>query len=152
MTGEDIIWAAASGNIRAISAFIENGADIGFKNPNGATALHFAANRHHAEIVTLLLDHGAAIDARDHLGETPLFWTTCSDSQDTAAILLARGANPLIRNKGGLTPQQAARNCHFDNLADMIDEAERRIARKVRLEKNLDALDKITRRRPPPPT
>lgn len=38
----------------------------------GATALHHAAFKGHAEVVEILLDNGAKIEATDYLGGTPL--------------------------------------------------------------------------------
>jgi ankyrin repeat protein len=39
---------------------------MGAKNRFGYTPLHFAADRGHIEIVRLLCDHGADIEARDY--------------------------------------------------------------------------------------
>ena len=38
------------------------------------TALHWAIRRNHFEIVKLLLEYGADIDARDSKGQTPLIY------------------------------------------------------------------------------
>ena len=37
------------------------------------TPLHFAGQQHHVDVVRLLLDAGAPVDATDEHGNTPLF-------------------------------------------------------------------------------
>ena len=69
----------------------------------GSTALHVAAWRARSEVVKLLLERGAAVDARDGAGRTPLalavracvdsYWTELR-SPESVAALLARGAAP----------------------------------------------------------
>ena len=56
-----------------VRALVRAGADVnacgGFTR---ATALHMAARRGHVEVARALLDCGAAVDARDRKGDTPL--------------------------------------------------------------------------------
>ena len=67
--------------------------------------LHWAAITDQAEIIGKLLDRGAAVDARDAEGRTPLMVAAAFDSRAVAAVLLARGADPLARDAvDGNTP------------------------------------------------
>ncbi len=56
-----------------VLALVRAGADV---NACGgvtrATALHLAARRGHVEVARALLDSGAAVNARDRKGDTPL--------------------------------------------------------------------------------
>jgi ankyrin repeat protein len=56
----------------------------------------------------LLLDHGALVDAVDKDGFTPLHMAAALYNKDAALFLLSKGADPLKRNKAGLTPIQVA--------------------------------------------
>jgi ankyrin repeat protein len=60
----------------------------------GWTPLHAAAQPADGggEVVTLLLDRGARVDARDALGWTPLHYAARFDAVDVTRVLLARGA------------------------------------------------------------
>jgi ankyrin repeat protein len=49
---------------------IEKGADVGTRDVDGRTALHFAAASGHEAVTRLLIDKGADIEARDSDGET----------------------------------------------------------------------------------
>jgi ankyrin repeat protein len=67
--------------------------------------LHWAAITDQADVVETLLDHGAEVDARDVEGRTPLMMAAAFDSRAVADVLLARGADPLVRDAvDGNTP------------------------------------------------
>ena len=57
-----------------------------------ATALHMAARRGYLEIARVLLDCGAAINAKDNKGVTPLQRALNCRRNDVAQLLLDRGA------------------------------------------------------------
>src|SRR5205807_1549839 len=54
--------------------------------------LHDAAWFGHTDVVKLLLDHKADIDARDKDGQTPLMLAAASHRTETADLLCRRGA------------------------------------------------------------
>ena len=90
------------------------GADIDVRNYKGKTALHYAAKAGFLEVINLLIEKGATVDAIDNDGETPLFEairSTIKDSQkqrEGLEALLVNGANLNGKNKKGLTPLQVA--------------------------------------------
>jgi hemoglobin len=57
-----------------------------------ATALHMAARRGHVEIARALLDSGAAVNARDRKGDTPLQRAINCRQNGVSQLLLERGA------------------------------------------------------------
>ena len=73
------------------------------------TPLHMAARRGTVPIAAALLDHGANIEARDSLGETPLRRAVNCNRQGVAALLVSRGADVGSKSTKGLTPLDAAR-------------------------------------------
>ena len=90
------------------------GADVNVTNHKGQTALHCAAKAGFVDIVTLLLAHGATVDAVDDKGETPLATALRSTAKDKACLmavvgeLLAAGADPHRADRQGRTPADVA--------------------------------------------
>ena len=76
-----------------VRELVQAGADV---NASGgvtrATPLHMAARRGHTEIARTLLDYGAAIDAQDSRGDTPLQRAFNCRKTAVADLLLGRGA------------------------------------------------------------
>ena len=65
----------------------------------GDTALHWSCHNNYAEIVTLLLDHGADIEADEinWIGGRPLHWAS-EHAPECTKILLERGGQVNARN------------------------------------------------------
>jgi ankyrin repeat protein len=78
---------------RLVQALVRAGADV---NACGgvttATALHMAARRGYAGIASALLDCGAAIEAKDSKGDTPLQRAINCRRDTVARLLVDRGA------------------------------------------------------------
>ncbi len=60
------LWAAArAGEAARVTAALDKGADVNAKTRYGATALTFAADKGHVELVKLLIARGADINVQD---------------------------------------------------------------------------------------
>src|SRR4051812_29395649 len=70
--GADAANAAESKNIDALKTLVKQRADINAAQPDGTTALHWAAHWNDAEAVSLLLRAGANAKAVNRYGATPL--------------------------------------------------------------------------------
>ncbi|KAJ6262552.1 LOW QUALITY PROTEIN: Ankyrin-1 [Drechslerella dactyloides] len=69
----------------------------------GKTALHYAAEFGHRDIVSLLLEAKALADEVDNMGRTPLTRAAVAGEIDIVKALLAAGANPLRKDTGNQT-------------------------------------------------
>lgn len=103
------------------------GADINVRNYKGKTALHCAAKAGFLSVIDLLIEKGATIDAPDNNGETALFEAIRSTIKDgkkqRAAIeaLLAKGADPNLKNGKGLTPLQVAQRMRRADAGKIVE-------------------------------
>lgn len=68
------------------------------------TALHHAAYAGHVEIVELLLEAGAVVDALALNGATPLMRAIQSSRLSCVDVLLKAGADVNVVNKTGASP------------------------------------------------
>ena len=74
--------------------------DINARNIIGYTALCLAIRYNGPEIVSLLLEQGASVEATDH-GEPPLFTAVREQKTWAIKLLLDNGANLLEKNRAG---------------------------------------------------
>lgn len=88
---EALSLAAQLGRIGVCKQLLDHGADPGRAPLYGITPLHFAAALNRRDVVALLVDRGAPLDARDKLHQrTPLDWATRNGVTDTALLDLLR--------------------------------------------------------------
>lgn len=110
-----LLEAVADGDVEGVRKALHAGASVNAishsgdgQNTPGSSALHFAANYRHREIVALLIENGAEIEKRTKLGETPLLLASMGTSSlEGAAIvelLLQRGAKATTADKKKQTP------------------------------------------------
>ena len=72
-----LLEAAGGGDIAAVTALLAKGASISAENWRGATALCSAAEHGHVDVVKVLIEWGADLDARDlEWGRTSLINVT----------------------------------------------------------------------------
>ncbi|KAL8721991.1 MAG: hypothetical protein Q9225_001426 [Loekoesia sp. 1 TL-2023] len=87
----------------------------------GFMPLHLAAQYGHNQIVSLFLDQGHSIDARNEWGSTPLHRAVRNSKVDTVQLLLHRGADPTVHDTYGCTPLHiAARRGNLDIVRRLI--------------------------------
>ena len=68
----------------------------------GSTLLHHAAALKALDTMTVLLDAGADVNAKNRRGSTPLHWAI--DDEAKVQLLLSRGANVNVRQVEGRSP------------------------------------------------
>ena len=103
-----LIEAVKRQDAEAVQRLLGNGVEVDTRQPDGATALHWAVYREDLETVDVLLRAGASADAVNRLGAAPL-WLAAVNG-DAAAIrrLLDAGANPNVALREGETPVMTA--------------------------------------------
>ena len=86
------------------------------------TPLHLAAWRNNPEVVALLLDRGADVEARNEIGSTPLHFAAVRNKPEAIALLLDGGADIDARDEyGGVPLHFATRNNKPEVVALLLD-------------------------------
>ena len=101
--------AALEGEIDVVRTCLRHGrVDIESKSGRGLTALHKAALRGSAQVVTLLLEKGAEINCQDPDGWTPLHCAVSVSNPEMVRHLVLSGSSLFTPNDEGDTPLKLA--------------------------------------------
>lgn len=90
-----LMMAAFKHNKAAVAAMIAKGAQV---NRKGWTPLHFAAAAGDLDIMNMLLEHHAYIDAGSPSGLTPLMLAAREGMEDAVKLLLEQGADATLKD------------------------------------------------------
>jgi hypothetical protein len=116
MNGDNALMIACyKGNKPAVEALIAKGAEV---NRPGWAPLHYAAAIGNNEIVQILLDHSAYIDAESPNRTTPLMMAARSGHILTVKLLLDEGADATLKNDLGMTAIDFAEKHEFKDIAE----------------------------------
>ncbi len=123
LTGESpLMLASLKGDLDLATQMVKKGADV---NKTGWTPLHYAASNGHVEVIKLLLDNYAYIDAESPNGTTPLMMASLYGSVEAVKLLVEEGADPLIKNQQNLTALQFAQRGNRPDAAALLAKAMR---------------------------
>jgi ankyrin len=96
-----LVDAVKSRNTAAVRALLQKHADVNAPQPDGATALHWAAYGDDLGMADLLIRAGAHVNAANELGATPLYLACINRNAAMAEKLLAAGANANVALPSG---------------------------------------------------
>jgi uncharacterized protein len=89
-------------------ALVKQRADVNAPQPDGATALHWAAFHDDREMAALLVKAGAKVSTANRYGITPLSLACTNGSAAMIDLLVKAGADPNAPLPGGETPLMTA--------------------------------------------
>lgn len=122
---------AAAGDLRLVEAvkhrnqedvrrLLKQHVDVNTPQPDGATALHWAAHWDDLETADLLIRAGAHVNAANDLGVTPLALACYSANASMVERLLAAGANPNAAPTGEPVLMTAARTGSVQSVKALL--------------------------------
>ena len=109
-----IVHALSVGPVESVRWMLARGVDLAFEPDDGYTPLLAALERERPdryEVLALLIEHGAPLDARGINDWTPLHMAAAREDLQALEMLLAAGADPEIRTRidDCATPREEAR-------------------------------------------
>jgi Ankyrin repeats (3 copies)/Domain of unknown function (DUF3471) len=123
--GDSLRRAASAGDLAKVQELLAAGVDVNAANKYGATALAYASDKGHTEVVKLLLEKGANPNSKDTFyNSTPLNWAVQKGHAEIVRALLEKGAEgeagalagaasegkadivKVILDRGKLSPEQ----------------------------------------------
>ncbi|XP_064628158.1 ankyrin repeat domain-containing protein 17-like isoform X2 [Lineus longissimus] len=106
---------------QVLLAMRANVEDRGIKGD--CTPLMEAASGGFVDIVTLLIAHGADVNAQSSAGNTPLHYAACGGYADVVRVLIKAGANVEEHNENGHTPLMEAASAGHVGVAKILLES-----------------------------
>ena len=100
---EGVVDAAKQGDFSAVQALIEQQVDVNEVQPDGATALHWAAYRGDLQTAKLLISAEADVNAANDYGATPLWLAAQDGNVAMVQELLQAGADASAAFPSGET-------------------------------------------------
>lgn len=115
-----LLEAAARSDLEEVRQLLSAGASPDLCNEDGLTALHQCCIDDLGEVVTLLLEAGAGVNARDAELWTPLHAAATCGHRHLVELLVARGANLLAVTSDGDMPYDL---CEDEATLDCLETA-----------------------------
>lgn len=112
-----LMMASLKGYLELAKQLIGHGGDV---NKTGWTPLHYAATGGHVEMIKLLLEEHAYIDAESPNGSTPLMMAAMYGTAAGVKLLMEEGADPSIKNELGLTAIDFAQKANRQDVVEAI--------------------------------
>jgi uncharacterized protein len=119
----EVADAVRNRNAGALQALLKQRADVNAAQPDGTTALHWAAHWNDLETVNVLLRAGANAKAVNRYGATPLSEAVTSGSAAMIQALLTAGSDPktLTTEDGETVLMTASRAGNIDAVRILLD-------------------------------
>jgi ankyrin repeat protein len=114
--------AVKSGNVAAVRSLLQQRAPVDAAEPDGTTALHWAARADRPDLVQMLLRAGAQANGANRYGVTPLALAAVNGSAAVIEQLLDAGANPnAVAAEGETALMTASRTGRADAVRLLLD-------------------------------
>jgi ankyrin repeat protein len=118
-----LMFAAREGHIAVVRYLLDAGAtiDTGGLKAAGTAMMQSVENRK-ADIVKVLLDHGAKVSARDPAQNTAMFYAASNNDTEMLDLLLSHKADVNVHNMNSHTPlHSAAREGHAEAIHWLVN-------------------------------
>lgn len=121
VAADDLIAASRRGDLFAVKHYSRKlPATISARDAFLYTPLHWAAIQGHWDVVEVLVEHDADVNAIGGDGGTPLHLASHHDRPDMIRLLLDQGADLSIQNRWGRTPLHVAARRNCDLVAALL--------------------------------
>ena len=119
-----LIEAAKNGDLSGVKSALSRGTSSNTKDENGTTVLTWASYNGHEDVVKLLLDKGAEVDAKHSTdGRTAMWFASQEGHAEVVKLLLEKGAevNTKRTTTGATSLLLASKNGHIEVVKLLLE-------------------------------
>jgi len=121
---DELVQATKKGEIETVKRLLDNGADVETRDSKfNSSLLMWAAHEGHADILELLIQKGAIIDASKQDGQTALWFAAEKGQMETLEILVRNGADVNVIGWEGDSALEVARKYGHQEVVDYLQNA-----------------------------
>src|SRR4029453_10228395 len=122
---DQLLAAAASGDVRALAAALDGGRNVAPRDATGRTALLVATVASRTDAVRKLLAAGADVDLQDDALDNPVLYAGAEGLLDILGLGNEAGADPTITNRfGGTALIPASERGHVEVVRYLLNETD----------------------------
>ena len=118
-----LVDAVRNADRHLVRALLDEPVEVNARQPDGATALHWAAYLNDLETTALLIEAGAVAGVANQLGATPLYLACENGNAALVRALLAAGASPHAALPSGETALMTAARAGSAGAVEALLEA-----------------------------
>ena len=120
-TDQQLIEAAARGDVPAVKDLLTHGASVGARDERGRTALMAATHANQVAVAALLVAAGSDVNARDNKKDSPYLYAGAEGRLEILKLTLAAGADLKSTNRfGGTALIPACEKGHVENVRELL--------------------------------
>ena len=117
-----LIAAVSQNQVDCAKQLIASGADVNLADHAGWSPLiHAAYFGSGNELLSLLVDKGANLNAQNNRGLTALYLASAAGHEPQVQLLLAHGADPAIATQSGYTPVKVAQLRGLSRIVELLE-------------------------------
>lgn len=118
-----IFDAINDNNLKLINEVLTDKADLHVYEPiNEDTPLHFVVRNKQNNIIPLLLENNAPLNARNKFDDTPLHVAVLASNETAVRLLLESGADKELRNNNNQKPMDLAKKYNHVDIISLLDQ------------------------------